>query len=85
MTTWRLIGVSVLALALTVTPAAAMIGEPPTLDTHTTTAIEKIQAVFYDDVGRIKMGDFFSLHALRDLKGFRNGHDLHSRNTWPAK
>ena len=47
--------------------------------------IEKIQAVFYDDFGRIKMGDFFSLHATRDLKGFQNGQYLHFWNTWLAK
>jgi peptide/nickel transport system substrate-binding protein len=32
--------------------------------------IERIQAVFYEDVGRIKMGDFFTMYATRDLKGF---------------
>ena len=29
--------------------------------------IERIQAVFYEDVGRIKIGDLFTLYAIRDL------------------
>src|SRR2546429_10030373 len=84
---------------------AAMIGEPPTLDLHTTTAVlvqhitwhvyetlytydknynaipllvethavidkkpkamwDKVQQIFYDDVGRIKFGDSFTLEAI---------------------
>ena len=39
--------------------------------------IERIQAVFYDDVGRIKMGDFFTMYATRDLKGFQASPFLH--------
>ena len=39
--------------------------------------IERIQAVFYEDVGRIKMGDFFSLYATRDLKGYQATPFLH--------
>ena len=39
--------------------------------------IERIQAVFYEDVGRIKMGDFFTLYATRELKGFTAGPFLH--------
>jgi peptide/nickel transport system substrate-binding protein len=39
--------------------------------------IERIQAVFYEDVGRIKMGDFFTMLATRDLKGFQAGPFLH--------
>jgi hypothetical protein len=40
--------------------------------------IERIQAVFYEDVGRVKMGDFFTMYATtRDLKGFQGGPFLH--------
>ena len=42
--------------------------------------IERIQAVFYEDVGRIKMGDFFPLLVTRDLKGFEPGPFLHFWN-----
>mgnify|MGYP003300222503 CR=1 FL=1 len=28
--------------------------------------IERIQVVFYEDVGRIKMGDIFTLYATRE-------------------
>jgi peptide/nickel transport system substrate-binding protein len=48
--------------------------------------IERIQAVFYEDVGRIKMGDFFNLLATtRDLRGFEDAPFLHFWNTWLAK
>ena len=47
--------------------------------------IERIQAVFYEDVGRIKMGDFFALYATRDLKGFQNGQYLHLWDVWLTK
>ena len=49
------------------------------------TIIERIQAVFYEDVGRIKMGDFFSLHATRDLKGLQGGQYLHFWDVWLTK
>jgi peptide/nickel transport system substrate-binding protein len=39
--------------------------------------IERIQAVFYEDVGRIKMGDFFTLYATRDVKGYQGTPFLH--------
>ena len=42
--------------------------------------IERIQAVFYDDVGRIKMGDIFIMYATRDLKGFTATPFLHFWN-----
>ena len=44
--------------------------------------IERIQAVFYEDVGRIKMGDFFTLYATRDLKGFQSDPFLKLWNAW---
>jgi peptide/nickel transport system substrate-binding protein len=47
--------------------------------------IERIQAVFYEDVGRIKMGDFFIMYATRDLKGFQGGSFLHFWDVWLAK
>jgi peptide/nickel transport system substrate-binding protein len=47
--------------------------------------IERIQAVFYDDVGRIKMGDIFTLYATRDLKGIDGGPFLHFWNAWLAR
>jgi peptide/nickel transport system substrate-binding protein len=47
--------------------------------------IERIQAVFYEDVGRIKMGDFFTLYGTRDLKGFQGGSFLHFWNAWLAR
>ena len=47
--------------------------------------IERIQAVFYEDVGRVKMGDFFTMYATRDLKGFAGGPFLHFWDTWLAK
>ena len=47
--------------------------------------IERIQAVFYDDVGRIKMGDFFVMYGSRELKGFQASPFLHFWNTWLAR
>ena len=47
--------------------------------------IERIQAVFYEDVGRIKMGDIFIMYATRDLKGFAGGPYLHFWDTWVTR
>ena len=47
--------------------------------------IERIQAVFYEDVGRIKMGDIFTMYGSRDLKGFQGNPFLHFWNTWIAR
>jgi peptide/nickel transport system substrate-binding protein len=47
--------------------------------------IERIQAVFYEDVGRIKMGDLFTLYASRDLKGFQGNPFLHFWNVSLAR
>jgi peptide/nickel transport system substrate-binding protein len=44
--------------------------------------IERIQAVFYEDVGRIKMGDLFTMYATRDLKGFQSNPFLYFWNAW---
>jgi peptide/nickel transport system substrate-binding protein len=47
--------------------------------------IERIQAVFYEDVGRIKMGDFFTMYATRDLKGFTGNPFLNFWDAWLAR
>jgi peptide/nickel transport system substrate-binding protein len=48
--------------------------------------IERIQSVFYEDVGRVKMGDFFTMYATtRDLKGFSGGPFLHFWDVWLAR
>lgn len=70
----------------------ASIGEPPTLDMPMSTAvityeIMRIQTLFYEDVGRVKLGDYFTLDvARRDLRGdFRTAPRLHFWNSWLAK
>ena len=47
--------------------------------------IERIQAMFYEDVGRIKMGDFFTMYGTRDLKGFQGNPFLHFWNLGLAR
>jgi peptide/nickel transport system substrate-binding protein len=49
--------------------------------------IDRIQAIFYEDVGRIKFGDAFVFHVARkDLRGeFRTAPHLHFWNAWLAK
>ena len=48
--------------------------------------IERIQAIFHEDVGRIKFGDYFSLDVIRkDLRGFRSTPELYFWNAWLAK
>ena len=47
--------------------------------------VERIQAVFYEDVGRIKMGDIFTMYATRDLKNFSSGPYLHFWDVWLAR
>jgi peptide/nickel transport system substrate-binding protein len=45
--------------------------------------LDRIQTVFYDDVGRIKFGDYFVLDATRtELKGYRSGPDMFFWNVW---
>ena len=42
-----------------------------------------MQALFYEDVGRIKFGDYFSLDVVRgELKGFVSTPELHFWNAW---
>lgn len=47
--------------------------------------IERVQAVFYEDVGRIKMGDLFTMYATRDLEGCPGDPFLHFWNAWVAR
>ena len=47
--------------------------------------IDSLQTVFYEDVGRIKFGDYFLLDVSRkELRGFRSTPDLFFWNTWLA-
>jgi peptide/nickel transport system substrate-binding protein len=44
---------------------------------------EKIQVLFYEDVGRIKFGDYFSLDVVRrELKGYRATPEMFLWNVW---
>ena len=44
---------------------------------------EKVQAIFYEDVGRIKFGDYFTFQVTRkDLRGFRNAPFVYFWNAW---
>jgi peptide/nickel transport system substrate-binding protein len=49
--------------------------------------VDRLQAVFYDDVGRVKLGDYFTLDvARRELRGeFRTAPRLYFWNAWLAK
>jgi peptide/nickel transport system substrate-binding protein len=49
--------------------------------------IDRIQTVFYEDVGSVKLGDYFTLDvARRDLRGdFRTAPRLYFWNSWLAK
>jgi peptide/nickel transport system substrate-binding protein len=48
--------------------------------------IDRVQAIFYDDVGRIKFGDYFLLDVTRkDLRGFRSTPELYFWNAWLAR
>jgi len=45
--------------------------------------IERIQQIFYEDVGRIKFGDQFSLDVVRkEVRGFRSTPELFFWNAW---
>jgi len=47
--------------------------------------IDKVQTIFYDDVGRIKFGDYFTLDVTRkEVRGFKAGPFLYFWNTWIA-
>jgi peptide/nickel transport system substrate-binding protein len=48
--------------------------------------IDRIQAIFHEDVGRIKLGDYFLLDVIRkDVRGFRSTPELFFWNTWLAR
>ena len=49
--------------------------------------IERLQAIFYEDVGTVKLGDYFTLDpARRELRGdFRTAPRMYFWNTWLAK
>jgi len=48
--------------------------------------VERVQAIFYEDVGRIKFGDYFLLDVTRkELRGFRSTPELHFWNAWLAR
>ncbi|OLC15932.1 MAG: hypothetical protein AUH29_06560 [Candidatus Rokubacteria bacterium 13_1_40CM_69_27] len=49
---------------------------------------DKVQLLFYEDVGRVKFGDYFSLEVARkELRGFRSTPELNFWNVWlgPAR
>ena len=49
--------------------------------------VERIQAVFYDDVGQVKLGDYNTLDvARRELRGeFRTAPRLYFWNSWLSR
>ena len=49
--------------------------------------VDRIQAIFYEDVGRVKLGDYFTLDvARRELRGeFRTAPRLYFWNSWLAR
>jgi peptide/nickel transport system substrate-binding protein len=48
--------------------------------------IDRVQAIFYDDVGRIKFGDYFLLDVTRkEVRGFRSTPELYFWNVWLAR
>jgi peptide/nickel transport system substrate-binding protein len=49
--------------------------------------VDRVQAIFYEDVGRIKFGDGFVFHVARkELRGeFRTAAYLHFWNAWLAR
>jgi len=78
----------------------AMIGEPPSLDLHTTTAVITQQIMwhvfetlytfdrqlFYEDVGRIKLGDWFGFQVHgKNLRGVHHTNQQAFFNVWFVK
>jgi peptide/nickel transport system substrate-binding protein len=44
---------------------------------------EKVQTIFYEDVGRVKFGDFFGLTAIRkEVQGYRPTNEMNLWNVW---
>ena len=47
---------------------------------------DKVQALFYEDVGRIKLGDWFGLQVYRkDVRGYTTSNEQAFFNVWLAK
>jgi peptide/nickel transport system substrate-binding protein len=47
---------------------------------------EKVQQIFYEDVGRVKYGDYFGLTAVRkEVHGYRPVNEMNLWNVWLAK
>jgi peptide/nickel transport system substrate-binding protein len=47
---------------------------------------EKVQLLFYEDVGRIKLGDWFGLQVLRkDVRGYVTSNEQPFFNVWLAR
>ncbi len=47
---------------------------------------ERVQVLFYEDVGRIKFGDYFPLDVLRkEMRGFQPSPELFLWNVWLDK
>ncbi len=45
--------------------------------------IERVQTIFYEDVGRIKLGDYFALDVVRkEVRGFQSTPELFFWNAW---
>ena len=48
--------------------------------------IDRVQVIFYEDVGRVKLGDYFLLDVVRkDLRGFQSTPELYFWNAWLAR
>jgi peptide/nickel transport system substrate-binding protein len=44
---------------------------------------DKVQHIFYEDVGRVKLGDFFGLDAVRkEVHGYRVTNEMNLWNVW---
>jgi peptide/nickel transport system substrate-binding protein len=47
---------------------------------------ERVQQLFYEDAGRIKFGDYFTLDVIRkELRGFQSTPELYFWNAWLAR
>ena len=47
---------------------------------------EKVQQIFYEDVGRVKYGDYFGLDAVRkEVHGYRQTNEKNLWNVWLSK
>jgi hypothetical protein len=47
---------------------------------------EKVQQIFYEDVGRVKFGDFFGLTAVRkEVRGYHPTNESSLWNVWLSR